>query len=129
MFSYHEKSTTMKAFILISAIIELLAGLALFFAADKIPLLSHCDPGEFSLLKLYGAAALAMGVFGLSTWRNFNNEGLVSTFLTSFLVFHIGVAMAARTAFAAGVMPDMNTTYLHGFLALITGWFWLKNRG
>ena len=31
--------------------------------------------------------------------------------------------------FTAGVFPDMNITYLHGFLALITGWFWLKNRG
>lgn len=119
----------MKAFIFVTAIIELLAGIALFFAADKLPLLGHLDAGNISLLNLYGAAALAMGVFGLSVWRNFHNEGLVTAFLTSFLVFHIGVAMAARTAFAAGVLPDMNTTYLHGFLALITGWFWLKNRG
>jgi hypothetical protein len=119
----------MKVFILLSAIIELVAGLALFFAADKLPMLGHCDAGDFALLKLYGAAALAMGVFGLSAWRNYSNEGLVSTFLNAFLVFHIGAAMAARTAFAAGVLPDLNTTYLHGFLALITGWFLLKNRG
>ncbi len=119
----------MKIFILVSAIIELLAGFALFFAADKIPLLAHCDVGDFSLLKMYGAAALAMGVFGLSAWRNYNNEDLASTFLTSYLVFHVGVAMASRTAFAAGVLPDMNTTYLHGLLALVTAFFWLKNRG
>ncbi len=74
----------MKVFILISAIIELIAGFALFFAADKLPMLSHCDAGDFSLLKLYGAAALAMGVFGVSVWRNFSNEGLVSTFLPLF---------------------------------------------
>lgn len=119
----------MRTFILISTIIELLAGAALFFAADKIPLLGHCDAGDFALLKMYGAAALGMGVFGLSAYRNFGSERLVSTFLTSFLIFHIGVALAAKSAFAAGVLPDMNTTYLHSLLALITGWFWIKNQG
>jgi len=118
----------MKAFIFVTAIIELLAGIVLFFAADKLPMLGHLDVGNFALLNLYGAAALAMGLFALSTWRNFSNDVLVATFLTSFLVFHVGVAMAASTAFAAGVLPDMNTTYLHGSLALITGWFWIKSR-
>ena len=119
----------MKAFILISTIIELLAGLALFFAADKIPQLQQLEAGELALLKMYGAAALGLGAFGLSAWRNYNNEGLVTSFLNAFLIFHVAVAIASRAAFAAGAMPDMNTTYLHGFLALITAYFWLKNRG
>ena len=119
----------MKLFILITAIIELLAGLTLFFGADKLPMLGHCDAGDFALLKMYGAAAIAMGMFALSVWRHFSNEGLISTFLSTFVIFHVGVAVAARTAFAAGVLPDMNTTYLHGILALVTAYFWVKNQG
>jgi len=118
----------MKVFILISAIIELLAGIVLFFMASKVPDLADLGAGNLALLKLYGAAALAMGVFGLTVWKNFDNDGMVNSFLVTFLVFHFGVALAAWNAANVGVLPDMMTTGLHTALGLITAYFLVKRR-
>jgi len=118
----------MKLFILITTIIELLAGVVLFFFADKVPDFAEHTAGNLALLKMYGAAAIAMGVFGLTVWKNFDNETMVSSFLITFLIFHVGVAIAAWRAADAGVLPDMVTAGLHTLLAAITAYFFVRKR-
>ena len=79
----------MKKFILISAIIELLAGAILFIAPQLVPDLAVGSSSHMAMARMYGAAALGLGVFAVQVWRNFDNETMTRAFLTVFLVFNL----------------------------------------
>lgn len=116
----------MKKFILISAIIELLAGLVLFFAPQLVPDLAQGTSSHLAMARMYGAAALGLGVFALQVWRNFDNETLVKTFLSSFLVFHLTVFIALLASFLAGVFANPGAALLHLILAVFTAYYLFK---
>ncbi|MBT8220934.1 MAG: hypothetical protein KJP00_13985 [Bacteroidia bacterium] len=118
----------MKSFILITAVVELIAGLLLFFHPSLIPNIAGADANHFNLLRMYGAAAIGMGLFAFFTWQQFSNEALVSTFLIVILVFHICVAIASNAVTGSGLFADLNVTILHALLGLVTAYFWLKNK-
>ena len=62
----------MRKFFLLTAIIEILAGLALFFAAEKIPDLINANPLTIGFAKMYGVAAFSLGLFALFSWKYFD---------------------------------------------------------
>ena len=64
----------MRKFFLLTAIVEILAGLALFFAADKIPDLINANPLTIGFAKMYGVAAFSIGLFALYSWKFFNSK-------------------------------------------------------
>ncbi len=113
----------MKTFILISALIELLAGVVLFFAPQLVPDLANGPGSHMAMVRMFGAAALGLGIFALQAWRNFDNEPLVKTFLSSFLVFHLGAFIAILASFMADVFSNPGAAVLHLILALFTGYF------
>ena len=49
----------MRKFFLLTAIIEILAGISLFFAAEKIPDLINANPLTIGFAKMYGVAAFS----------------------------------------------------------------------
>lgn len=116
----------MKRFILISAIVELLAGLVLFFAPQLVPDLAQGPGSHMALGRMYGAAALGLGIFALQAWRNFDNETLVKVFLSSFLFFHITVFIAIISSFLAGVFANPGAAMLHLILAAFTAYYTFK---
>ncbi len=79
--------SNMKNLILISALIELLAGIVLFFTPQLILDLAQGSGSHLAMGRLYGTAALGLGIFALQVWRNFENETLVKAYLPSFLIF------------------------------------------
>lgn len=117
----------MKRFILISAIVELLAGIVLFFAPQMVPDLAQGPGSHLAMGRMYGAAALGLGLFALQVWRNFEQETLVKIFLNSFLIFHITVFVAILASFMAGVFATPGAAMLHLILGLFTGYFLLRN--
>jgi len=117
----------MKTFILISAIIELLAGAVLFFAPQLIPDLAQGPGSHMALLRMFGAAALGLGIFAFQVWRNMDNDTLVKTFLSSFLVFHTGAFIGITASFMADVFANPGAAVLHLILALFTGYFLFRN--
>jgi len=117
----------MKKFILISAIIELLAGVVLFFAPQLVPDLANGTVSHMAMARMYGAAALGLGIFAFQVWRNFENETMVKTFLSSFLIFHMTVFIGLLASFLAGVFANPAGALLHFVMALFTGYFLLKN--
>ena len=116
----------MKLFVLITAIVELLAGVALFLAPTVVPGMEDASVGGLTFARMYGAAALAVGFFALQTWQNMDSRELIQVFLKTFSVFHIGVAVSAFLGYGAGGQDFMGVGILHSLMALITLYFLLK---
>ena len=116
----------MKRFVLVSAIIELLAGVILFLAPQLVPDLAQGPGSHMAMGRMYGAAALGLGAFAFQTWRNFDNHLLVRIFLSSFLLFHLGVLIALIANFTAGVFTNPGGAILHLILAVFTAYYLFK---
>ncbi len=116
----------MKIFILITAVIELVAGMTLFLAPEMVPDLSGEGPVSLTLARMYGGAAIAVGYYALMVWRNFN-PGPVSGFLKTFAVFHLAVAAAAYAGYIQGVNSFIGVAFLHGILAIVTIYYLVKS--
>ncbi len=111
----------MKNFVLFTACLELLAGLILFSVPHLVPSLSGVTTAGYTMARMYGAAAFAVGYFALQVWRNFESEDLKKVFLNTFVIFHIGVAMAILIATGGvGGAEELAPCVLHTVMAVIT---------
>lgn len=116
----------MKIFVLISSIIELLAGAALLLSPTLFPDFQNADVMDISLARMYGAAAIAVGYFCFQVWQHFESVYLRTAFLKTMSVFHIGVAAATFVAYTSGAMAQPAISILHSVLAIITIYFFFK---
>ncbi|MEO1715322.1 MAG: DJ-1/PfpI family protein, partial [Bacteroidota bacterium] len=117
----------MKRFMLISAVLELLAGSMLFFFPHLVPDLAGGPGSHMAMARMFGAAVLGLGIFGFQAWRNAGNEAFVNSFLGAYLVFHIALTIALLASFMAGVFANPAAAILHLVFAAFTGHFLLKN--
>ena len=118
----------MKLFLLISAIIEIIAGLALFLIPGKAAKLGADQPAGLTFSNMYGAAALAVGFLGLQAWQNTDNIGFIQAFLLSFIIFHIGVMMATYKGTTRGMKEMLPAVILHAVLAVASIYFFMQVR-
>lgn len=118
----------MKVFVLITAVIELLAGAMMLFAPQLIPDFANADALSLTLSRMYGAAAIGLGFFALQTWQHMRSQVIQKAFLQSFTLFHFGVAAAAYMGFNSGAFKDPAVCILHLILGLVTAYFFFKNR-
>ncbi|MEM1123803.1 MAG: hypothetical protein AAGJ18_25415 [Bacteroidota bacterium] len=118
----------MKVFVLITAVIELLAGVAMIFMPHLIPDFAEADALSNTLSRMYGAAAIGLGFFALQTWLHMPSQVLQKAFLQTFLVFHIGVAAAGYWGFSNDGFEDSSVAILHLVLALVTAYFYFGKR-
>jgi len=116
----------MKKFILVSAFIEFLAGTILFFCPQLIPDLSQGLGSHMAIARMYGAAALGLGVIAYYTWRNFENTALVKAFLAAFLVFNLGAFIGILSSFLAGVFANPAGAMLHLILGVFTSHYFIN---
>ncbi|MCI4647252.1 type 1 glutamine amidotransferase domain-containing protein [Phaeodactylibacter sp.] len=117
----------MKRFILISALLELLAGGVLFFSPQLVPDLAAGPGSHMAMARMFGAAALGLGVFAFNAWLNDDNAILVKAFLSSFLIFNLGAFISIAASFIAGVFASPAAAILHLLLAVVTAYYWFKN--
>lgn len=118
----------MKVFVLITAVIEILAGAAMLFAPHLIPDFANANALSTTLSRMYGAAAIGLGFFAFQTWQHMRSQVMQNAFLQTFLVFHIGVSVAAYWGFSNGGFKDPAVSILHLILALVTAYFLFKKR-
>ena len=118
----------MKVFVLITAVIELLAGAVFFFAPHLIPDFANANPLSTTLAKMYGGAAIGLGLFALQVWRHMRSQVMQQAFLQAFLLFHFGVAAAGYFGYSNGAFKDLSTCILHLTLGLITAYFLITKR-
>ena len=117
----------MKKFILISTIIELLAGTIMFFVPQVVPDFAEGVASHMAMARMYGAAALGLGIFAFYTWRNVDNPVMVKAFLSAFLVFNIGAFIGILSSFLAGVFANPGGAILHLVLAIFSAFYFIKN--
>ncbi len=118
----------MKRFIFISAIIEILAGSIMFFMPQLIPDLSGGTSSHMAMARMYGAAALGLGVFAIQVWRNIDNGSLVQAFLSAFLIFNFTAFIGLFSSFLAGVFANPGAAMLHLILGLYTSYYFINKR-
>lgn len=119
----------MKVFVLITAVIEILAGLVFFFAPHLIPDLNNANPLATAVAKMYGGAAIGLGLFALQVWQHMRSQVMQQAFLRSFVLFHFGVSAAGYFGFSSGAFKDLATCILHLILGLVTAYFlWAKRK-
>ena len=116
----------MKRFILISAIIELLAGGIMFFVPQVVPDLAEGTSSHMAMARMYGAAALGLGVFAFQVWRNFDNDQMVRAFLLAFMIFNLTAFIGIFSSFLAGVFANPGGAFLHFILGIFTIYFFIK---
>ncbi len=116
----------MKQFILVNAILEILAGVVLLLMPTIAPGVADTDSVGLTFTRMYGGAALAVGFFAFQTWQNMSNNTLVQVFLKSIAIFHLGVTSAAILGSSAGNEDAIAVAGLHGILALISLYFVFK---
>ena len=117
----------MKVFILINAIIEILAGIVLFLLPEMLATDSTSADGLI-FLRMYGGAALAVGVTALIIWRNYESADMLKIFVILFSIFHTGVAAANAIGYNDGIESCMGPLGLHAILAAICIYFLTKHK-
>mgnify|MGYP000721167053 CR=1 FL=1 len=118
----------MKKFFLLTAIVEILAGLVLFFAADKIPDLINANPLTIGFAKMYGVAAFSLGLYALFSWKFFDFKKLHIPFLIIFSIFNIGIAFAVIQSSLNFGFENPGPGYFHLILGLIALYFLFKKK-
>ena len=118
----------MRKFFLLTAIIEILAGLALFFAAEKIPDLINANPLTIGFAKMYGVAAFSLGLYALFSWKFFDLKILHNPFLIIFSIFNFGVAFAVIQSSLNFGFENTAPGYFHLILGLISLYFLYKKK-
>jgi len=118
----------MRKFFLLTAIIEIIAGLSLFFAAEKIPDLINADPLTIGFAKMYGVAAFSLGLYALFSWKFFNLKILNNPFLIIFSIFNFGVAFAVVQSSLNFGFENPAPGYFHLILGLVAIYFLLKKK-
>jgi len=113
----------MRLFILINAIIEILAGVILFFAPSIVPEFASASGDTLTFINMYGAAAMAMGLIALLIWKQYESLELQDLFVKAFSLFHAGVAIANYKGYTSGLEHCMGPAALHGVLAIVTLYF------
>ncbi|MDW3645714.1 MAG: hypothetical protein R8P61_01460 [Bacteroidia bacterium] len=113
----------MTILILATAIMELLAGLALFFAPDKVPDFKEAPSSTITWGKMYGAAAFTAGVFAILTYLSMD-PAVIKIFLQTFMVFHVWVGLAALLGYKKGDFANPGIAILHAVFAVITIYFY-----
>lgn len=118
----------MKIFLLINAILEIVAGIIMFLAPKALPGNKEASAQTTTWISMYGAAALGIGFFAFLAWRNYPNAELTYTFILTFLLFHTGVMAAAARGYRAGLKDMMPVAILHGVFAIATLYFYVQMR-
>jgi len=118
----------MRKFFLFTAIIEILAGLALFFVAEKIPDLINASPLAIGFAKMYGVAAFSLGLYALFSWKFFDLKKLHNPFLIIFSIFNFGIAFAVIQSSLNFGFKNTAPGYFHLILGLVAIYFLLKKK-
>ena len=118
----------MKKFFLFTAFIEILAGLILFFATDKIPEFNGANELTFGFAKMYGVAAFSLGLFALYIYKFFDLENLHKPFLIIFSIFNIGVAYSVINSYLNSGFENPVPGFFHLILGCIGLFFLFKKK-
>lgn len=115
----------MRLFILITGIIEILAGLVFFLAPSLIPEFSGASELSSTLARMYGAAALSIGLFSMLFWKANDHTAIKKYFLPTIILFNLLVAVACVLGYLLSTM-NPGAIALHGLNTLVFILFYFR---
>jgi len=118
----------MKRFFLITALLEILAGIILFFITEKIPEFKNASKLTLGFAKMYGVSAFSLGLFALYVWKFFENKKLHKPFLIIFSIFNLGIAHSIINSYLNNGFENPYPGIFHFILAIIGLYFLLKKK-
>lgn len=117
----------MKYIIIINAIVEGLAGIILLLRPEWLLLAETPQLHGVIVSKLYGVAALTMGIFSWIVSKNFDYTAMYKSFVLMIILFHMMVAFQMYAVYAQGITSNPGAFTLHLLLAAGFGIIYLKN--
>lgn len=117
----------MKPILVLNAVIEGLAGIILILRPDL--LLYPILPGYevLALSRLYGIAALTMGVFSWIVSKNFEYTLMYRHFVLMILAFHLMVSFHTYSMYKQGITGNPGAFVSHIIILIVFGLIYLKN--
>lgn len=116
----------MRIFIIINAVLEIIAGLIFLFMPSQIPGAETLDVAGLAFVRMYGAGALALGFYAYQSLQKIGDSAWINGFLKTFATFHLGVALASVIGYSGGADASLSVAVLHGSLGLATLYFLFK---
>ena len=108
-----------KTILLVSAILETLAGVFIILRPAVILNNSNSDPSHITVTKLYGIAAFTIGFLTYQIWKNFSYSQFEKMCLLILMVFHLLVALQMYSFYASNIVNNPGGAVLHGIFALL----------
>ncbi len=115
----------MRTFILLAGLGEVLVGLEFLFAPGLITEIASNDVAGTTFTRMYGAAALAVGVLSLIVWKRLESNW-VKPFFAVFSIFHAGVTLACYKGYTEGGEGFLPVCGLHAILLVISLLFYFR---
>lgn len=108
-----------KYVILISAALEVLAGVLIILRPGIILINGNTDPSHIAVAKLYGIAAFTIGFLSYQIWKNFRYSTFEKMCVLILMVFHLLIALQMYSFYASAIISNPGGAVLHGIFALM----------
>lgn len=117
----------LRTFVLITAILELGAGVVFFLVPHLLPQAEPDNALAIMWNRMFGVAAIALAYYAMLVWKNFG-VGPATGFTKVFIVFHVGTAAALYYGYSAGYDIFLGGVAFHAIMAMITLFYSIKMR-
>ncbi|MDC0554578.1 hypothetical protein OAO25_05105 [Flavobacteriaceae bacterium] len=116
----------MKIFIIVVGLLELLVGSVLMINPRLMAAYKKGNNALITTARMYGAAAISIGIFAVYIYLNFENTILHEPFLIVFAAFHFLVSLAIIISSLLKQTRDLKIAILHGLFFIITLYFLIQ---
>lgn len=109
----------MRLLLIITFVLEFLAGAALLIIPYQIPIIEHC--GDSLLVsRMYGGAAISIGVVALVGMLNMSNVQCLKAVFLILTIFQFAITLAFVLSYVNSETTFTQPAYLHGILGFWT---------
>ncbi|MBK9151872.1 MAG: hypothetical protein IPM26_13140 [Saprospiraceae bacterium] len=117
----------MKSILVTNAWVEGLAGIILIFRPDLLLYPNEAVIEVLAISRLYGVAALTMGIFSWVVSKGFSYTVLYRNFILMIMAFHLMVTFHMYSLFKQAILSHPGAFVFHLVLLIIFGMIYLKN--
>ena len=117
----------MKPILVINAVIEGLAGIILILRPDLLLYPNSPVNEVLSISRMYGIAALTMGVFSWVISKNFEYTIMYRQFVLMILAFHLMVSFHTYSMYNQGITGNPGAFISHIIILIVFGFIYLRN--
>jgi hypothetical protein len=117
----------MKQAILIHGVIELVAGITVFFLPHLLLMNSELSIESLAICKLYSIAAIFYGIISLLIYNNTDDERFVKQAVLSIMGFHMVLGFYLSGLFKTNIVMHPGVYLFHLGLFVIITFIYLKN--